>query len=211
MPGLDWSALAATKLVRDPFDYAHTPQALTPETAASVSQSFPEITRPGSYSLRDVKIGPVLQSLIEDLQSERFREAMANLFQMDLGTRPCLITLRGQVAARDGRIHTDSKTKLLSLLLYLNDGWTTNDAQLRMLKNNHDVNAFAFEVPPTMGSLVGFRRTDNSWHGHTRFVGQRRALQLNYLVSKKDNFVSRMRHGVSAVTKRWAKGNQARP
>jgi hypothetical protein len=31
------------------------------------------------------------------------------------------------------------------------------------------------------GTLLAFRRTDHSWHGHKPFVGERRMLQLNYL------------------------------
>jgi len=30
------------------------------------------------------------------------------------------------------------------------------------------------EVPPSDGTLVAFKRSDNSWHGHKPFSGKRR-------------------------------------
>jgi SM-20-related protein len=36
-------------------------------------------------------------------------------------------------------------------------------------------------VPPAGGTLLVFRRTPVSWHGHKRFVGERRMLQLNFI------------------------------
>ena len=39
----------------------------------------------------------------------------------------------------------------------------------------------AAEVPPAGGTLLVFRRTRVSWHGHKRFVGERRMLQLNFI------------------------------
>ena len=34
-----------------------------------------------------------------------------------------MVTARGQSAARDGQIHTDSRTKLITVLIYMNNSW----------------------------------------------------------------------------------------
>jgi hypothetical protein len=126
---------------------------------------------------------------------------MERIFDLELTDRPALVTLRGQCSARDGRIHTDSRSKILSLLLYLNEGWQSPEGRLRLLRTPYDINDYAVEIPPTLGSLVGFSRGDGSWHGHTPFIGQRRVLQLNYLQSARASWVGGLRHRLSALSK----------
>jgi SM-20-related protein len=201
MGGLDWQVIEQARLETDPFDHVALKQVLTAECASAVSLEYPDIRSPGSFSLADAPAGPVLAGLIEDLLSVRFRTQMQRIFAVDLGDRPAVVTLRGQCSGRDGRIHTDSRSKVLSLLLYLNAGWVGSEGQLRLLRNGSDIEAQAVEIPASLGSLVVFRRTDHSWHGHTPFVGQRRVLQMNYLQSSRDSLVGALRHRFSALTK----------
>jgi hypothetical protein len=49
--------------------------------------------------------------------------------------------------------------------------------------------------------LVAFKRTDDSWHGHTTYSGPRRVLQLNYLQSSRASLVGALRHRLSALSK----------
>ncbi|MBS0333755.1 MAG: 2OG-Fe(II) oxygenase [Proteobacteria bacterium] len=202
MTCLDWDAIEQTSLERQPFDHFIVPQVLTETCSAAIPREFPTIGSPGSFSLDDVRPGPVLARLIAELLSERFRRRMEGLFDVDLADRPAVVTLRGQASGRDGRIHTDSRSKLLSLLLYLNEEWRSPDGQLRLLRGPRGLDDYAVEAPPTMGRLLGFRRTDDSWHGHTQFVGQRRVLQLNYLRSERASLVGNLRHRLSALGKR---------
>lgn len=202
MPILDWNLLEAARLEREPFDHLRLEHVIRPEAAAAVSADFPEIRDRGSFSLRDARPGPVLADLIAELESDRFRALMARLFDVDLTGRATLVTLRGASGPNDGSIHTDSKTKILSLLLYLNPDWTGGEGQLRLLRDGESLDSVAVEIPATMGSLVVFRRCDNSWHGHTRYVGPRRVLQLNYLVSRQTGLLADLRHRASAVWKR---------
>ena len=41
-------------------------------------------------------------------------------------------TLRGYSRKKDGKIHTDSKTKILTVLLYLNENWLDINGNLRL-------------------------------------------------------------------------------
>lgn len=201
MSGLNWSALEAAVLRPDPFSHFVVADALEPGLPEAIGRDFPDIRSPGSFSLKDAPPGPALADLIADLVGARFRAQVERIFDLDLAGRPALVTLRGQCCARDGRIHTDSRTKVVSLLLYLNETWESGEGRLRLLRNGRDPSAAAVEIPPTFGSLVGFRRSERSWHGHTTYVGPRRVLQLNYLQTETHSQFATLRHRVSAFWK----------
>ena len=202
MSALNWRAIESAHLVRAPFDHMAIAQALEPDAIAAITADFPAIRDSGSFALADAPPGPAVRELIAELESPRFRRQMARIFGIDLEGRPAVVTLRGQCASRDGRVHIDSKSKLISLLLYLNEGWADPDGQLRLLDGPEDLEAPAVEIPATIGSLVAFQRSDHSWHGHTSFAGQRRVVQLNYLRSERDSLVGNLRRRLSALTKR---------
>jgi len=202
MSGLDWQALEKAQLQREPFDYFQLANVLTDACAKGVAADFPAISGTGSYSLQDARPGPALKALVEDLESDRFRDLMGRVFGIDLEGKPVLVTLRGHCGSQDGKIHTDSESKILSILLYLNPDWTGPDGELRMLRSETDLDDYAAQIPAGMGSIVAFRRSENSWHGHTLFHGERRVLQINYLHSARNSLVSELRHRFSALTKR---------
>lgn len=204
MACLNWRAIEAAELVHEPFDHIAVPQVLEPECAAAIPGEFPAIRSPGSFSLADAPPGPALRALVDDLLSRRFRARMSQIFQVDLEDRPTIVTLRGQCCARDGRVHTDSKSKLVSLLLYLNETWSDPEGRLRLLKREDGFDTAPVEIPATLGSMVAFRRSDHSWHGHSPVVGQRRVLQLNYLKTGRASVVGELRHRLSAFAKQLA-------
>ena len=45
---------------------------------------------------------------------------------------------------------------------------------------------FAAEVPPTMGTVFGFLRADNSWHGHRPFAGERKVVQIAWVTNAEE-------------------------
>ena len=53
---------------------------------------------------------------------------------VDLKGRPTMVTARGISAARDGQIHTDSRTKLMTVLIYMNNAWEAKTGRLRLLR-----------------------------------------------------------------------------
>ena len=96
----------------------------------------------------------------------------------------------------------DSATKILTVLIYLNRAWGAESGRLRLLRSPTDIEDYAVEVPPDPGMLIPFRRSDRSWHGHLRFVGERRSVQLNWLTSAGVLRRERARHALSAVVNR---------
>ena len=113
------------------------------------------------------------------------RRAMEGKFAIDLAGRPTMITLRGHSDGKDGRIHTDTATKLITVLLYMNPAWEIGEGRLRLLRGPDDLEDFVAEIPPTAGTMVAFRRSENSFHGHRPHIGERRSIQLNWVTDQR--------------------------
>ena len=112
-----------------------------------------------------------------------------------------MVTLRARTRPVDGQIHTDSETKIVTALIYLNEDWSNQGGRLRLLRGPDDIEDMIAEVPPDAGTLLAFRRTDNSWHGHKPFDGVRRSIMLNWMVDAATMRRELRRHALSAGVK----------
>lgn len=201
-PRLDLERFEATPLQRAPFDFLIVPGFLKRAALPAVERDFPPIDRGGSFPATSVKCGPAFTALLDELQGPAVTAAFAAKFGIDLGGRPTMVTLRGQSREKDGAIHTDSKSKLVTALIYLNSEWESDGGRLRMLNGPGDIEDYVAEVPPEAGTLVAFRCGANAWHGHKPFVGQRRSIQLNWLTDGGVLKRELRRHAFSAWTKK---------
>lgn len=206
---LKFDALAKTPLTTDPYDYVVVEDFLDPAAQESILAGFPHMPDAGSFPLSELAVGPGLQALFYALDGPSFRQAIEAKFGVDLTGRATMFTLRGRCDARDGRIHTDSKKKIITVLLYLNADWRESGGRLRVLRSGEDLNAVAAEVPPAFGTLLAFRRSDHSWHGHETYVGPRKVIQMNWVVSEKAAAWEQLRHRISAAAKRLRGGRRA--
>jgi hypothetical protein len=202
MDAIDLTAFASTALVRQPFEYLIVPGFIRAEARAAINAAYPCIEAPGSFPASEVTYGPAFRSLLEALQGPAVRRAFAEKFQIDLTDRPTMITVRGQCGTRDGHIHTDTPSKIITALIYMNPKWEQPGGCLRLLRSAHNIDDVLVEVPPTEGTLLAFRRSDNSFHGHKPFVGQRRVIQLNWVTGRGIEFRELFKHRVSAWVKR---------
>ncbi len=184
MAYLDLPALERTQLERDPYDYLIVPNFIEPSRFSAVSKDYPQVPGPGSHPPSELDIRGEFAALIEELHGEAFRKSIEQKFDIDLAGRPTMYTVRGFVRARDGEIHTDSRTKIITVLLYMNEGWEADGGRLRILRSGTSLEDPVAEVPPNGGTLLAFRRADNSWHGHKPHEGPRRAIQLNWVTSQ---------------------------
>lgn len=174
-------ALYEQELQTDPFDYLVVPGFLDPDVLARVNRDYPDIATAANHALKGLACGPAFASLMEELQQPALAEALGEKFGLDLASMPTTITVRKYCERTDGNIHTDHKSKVITVLVYFNEEWTHEEGRLRLLRSRDRLDDYAAEVPPLGGTLLAFRRTDHSWHGHTQFVGERRMVQLNYL------------------------------
>ena len=196
-------AFRATRIEHDPFDYVIVPNFVEPEKLGAVLADYPEVPGPGSHPPAGLKISGYFKKLMNELLDRPFRKIIEEKFDIDLTDRPTMYTVRGFCRARDGKIHTDSKTKLITVLLYMNDeSWQSSTGRLRILRNGSDLENYAAEVEPSGGTLLVFKRSDKSWHGHHPFEGKRRAIQLNWVVDQSVVDREQGRHGFASAIKR---------
>lgn len=174
-------ALRAAQLHTDPYDYLVVPGFLDADALARVNRDYPAIDTAANHSLENLTYGPAFEALMEELRGPALATVMGEKFDLELASLPTTVTVRKFCERTDGNIHTDHKSKIITVLVYFNDKWEHADGQLRLLRSKDDINDYAAQVAPDGGTLLAFRRTDHSWHGHTRYVGERRMVQINYL------------------------------
>lgn len=199
---IDLARLAAAPAADAPFPYVVAEGLVAPDALAQVGADFPAVGRSGLFPLSAVAGGPAFARLAEDLRQPMFAALIGGKLGLDLSGLPMMITVRGVCGPRDGRTHVDSRDKAATGILYLNDAaWDAEGGRLRLLRSA-DLDDVIAEVPPTGGTLIAFRRTENSWHGHRPFEGPRRYLMFNWLRSEAALAKNVGRHRISAAFKR---------
>ena len=166
-----------------------------------LDQEFPEISDGGSFPKESLNLGENLKLLINELEGEEFKKVLEEKFHVDLSDSEVVSTIRGYSREKDGQIHTDSKSKILTVLLYLNHEWKEETGNLRMLSNKNDIESYFDEMSSESGNMIAFRVTENCWHGFLPFEGTRKSIQLNY-VFKKSLSIHNLRHKLSAIFKK---------
>src|SRR5262249_7715231 len=142
-------------------------------------------------------------NLLDDLESETLAAILSEKLALPLDPKANLITVRRWSRKSDGRIHTDSERKIATVLIYLNETWNAAEGgAIRVLRSEHDFADYAREVPPVQGNAFGFRRADDSWHGHLPFEGERLVVQLTYLQSAEAAQHKRRAAGIQGMMKK---------
>jgi len=177
----DFSALDSATLEREPFDFVIVPNFLTASALATANRDFPLIKSPANFPREQLRYGPGFGQVLDALDSDEFSERLGAKFGLELIGQPTTISVRKFCEASDGNIHTDHRSKIITALLYFNTEWDHEGGKLRMLRSKKDIEDYAAEVLPVGGTFLAFLRTDHSFHGHKRFVGERRMLQMNWL------------------------------
>jgi len=207
---IDLAAFAAAPLTREPFPFVMVPGFVKPEAMAAINRDYPLVTHPGSFPLPTLSYGPAFAEFIAAIEGPDFTRAVEEKFGIDLTGRPTMVTARGVSAARDGQIHTDSRTKLVTVLIYMNNAWEAKTGRLRLLRGPDDLEDVIAEVPPEEGTLLVFRNDENAWHGFHPFEGPRRVIQLNWVTDMGVVRREQTRHRISAFFKRL-KGKPVQP
>ena len=202
MSSINLEAFRRTPLNSEPFPYLTIPKFVRSDVYATLSQDFPVVTKPGSFPVSELSVTPTFEQFLGELRSTAVTQAFATKFDVDLAQRPTMITIRGMCRAKDGKIHSDSRSKLLTVLIYMNDIWPHKGGRLRLLRSVGDLNDMITEVEPGPGTMVAFLNTDSAWHGHTQYNGQRRAIQLNWVTDEGVVKREQGRHRFSAKIKK---------
>jgi hypothetical protein len=205
----DLERFRRTPLVADPFDHLIVPGFVRAEALAAINRDFPEIEKPGSFPVSTLTCGPAFRAMIDAVNDPAMTAAFSEKFSLDLADRPIMVTVRGRAQAKDGRIHTDSKSKIITVLIYMNGRWEAPGGRLRLLRSPDSLDDMVAEVPPEEGTLLAFRNGPTAWHGHARHVGPRRTIQVNWVTGSDVVRREQRRHGLSARFKRLFAGSGA--
>ncbi len=206
MAHLNIDRLRSAKIATEPYQFTIVPDFLSSESVRRINATYPNIAKGGSYPIESLDQGMAIKEVIDELDGPEFETVIAEKFGVVLNGRPKMYSLRGYTRAKDGQIHTDSKDKIVTVLLYLNETWVQPGGRLRILRNGTNVDDYVAEVPPDNGTLLAFKRSDSSWHGHHPFDGQRRSLQMNWMTSEGSKGFHAIRHKISAAVKKAMTG-----
>ena len=184
---IDLEAFKRAHAAREPFAHFTGEGALKGDRIEALDRDFPNLRHAGYLTLEEVKPTGAFAEFLDELQGVEMAAVASALLGFDLRPRPRLVTIMRQCPRRAGRIHTDGKSKLATMLIYFNRAWAAGAAgAVRVLGDEHDFESTVAEVPPLMGNFLGFLRSDNSWHGHLPFEGERKVVQITWLESAAD-------------------------
>ena len=203
---LDYAALDETPVSQNPFTHVVVRNFLPPAALARIHAELPRRNRGGSFPPQALALGPTAKTLMRELEGPVLRRAIAEKFGLALQDAPSMLTIRLATREKDGQIHTDSRAKRLTALLYLNPAsaaFEQQDGCLRLMRSATDLEDYAVEVPPTEGTLLVFPNGPTTWHGHRTHVGQRYSVQLNYMTDDAKARSEMRRHRFSALIKRY--------
>jgi len=185
MAFLDLDRLRESPLQREPFEFVVVDDFLKGSELPALVEAFPQLTGHGSYPLAVVTPCSLFERLTAELEGDAMRRAIEDKFAVDLDGRPTMITLRGYSDGKDGGIHTDSTTKIITVLIYMNSEWHEAAGRLRLLRGPDNLADYVAEISPLAGTMVAFRRSAASFHGHQAHVGPRRSIQLNWVTDSR--------------------------
>ena len=131
---LDFDTLAAASLRNDPFDFLVVPDFVRAPALALANQDYPAIDGPTNLPPEGLSYGPGFQQLLDALNGPEFAQALGDKFGLDLAACPTTVTVRKYSEASDGNIHTDHRSKIITVIVYFNEDWHHEGGKLRMLR-----------------------------------------------------------------------------
>lgn len=176
-------AIRSAQRSGDPYDYMLGSGLLKPEAIEDLRHDFPAIQKPGYLTLEEVQLQGSFGTLVEELEGGELTEELSCIFGKNLHPYPRLTTVMKRSQPKYGAIHTDGPSKVMTMLVYMNDNWEAGDGgRLRVLYDGEHFEPYKVEVPPTMGTVFAFLRGERSWHGHQPFVGERKVVQVAWVM-----------------------------
>lgn len=196
-----------TLVRQEPFPYLLAHGQLPEDARDALDRDFPKYAGAGFFPWQEKDCGPAVNELVTALTAPGFASAVGSRLGIpDLGKYPTLVTICRSLNKRHGTIHTDSKSKVATALLYLNRQWPdTSDGCLRFLNRVDDIDDMASpEVKPLYGEFAIFKREENSFHGHLPYEGERRVIQVAWLTSEEEKLRKTQRGRFSRLFKKLA-------
>jgi SM-20-related protein len=202
---IDVDKVYNAKLETSPYEYIVVSDFIKDEWKDKLIEAYPKVKAAGSFPLSTVPCSAEFMKMIDELNSDAFRHAVETKFSLNLEGKPTMFTVRGKCRLKDGQVHTDSESKIITLLLYMNPSWETQEGGRLRVLNSNNIDDIKTEISPNVGTLLIFKRSDHSYHGHLPFEGQRKVIQMNWVTHQKFVDQEQKRHRWSAIFKMFSK------
>lgn len=184
---IDLASLRDAQPAHEPYDFILASRFPKRDAVDDLRRDSPQIDKPGYLTVDEVRLQGRFKELIDELEGPELTEELSRKFGLDLHPFPRLTTIMKRSQPKYGAIHTDGPSKIMTMLVYMNDEWEQGaGGRLRVLYDGKNYEPYAVEIPPTMGTMFAFLRPDNSWHGHLPFAGERRVVQVAWVKSQAD-------------------------
>ena len=196
---------AGTHIRHKPFSFMFAEGVLADSARSALAADFPRYPGAGFFPHETTDCGPTINRLIEELTTPAFADAIGTRLGIDsLGRFPTLVTICRALNKRHGTIHTDSRSKIVTALVYLNETWPdTSGGCLRFLNRADSIEDMVCpELRPLYGNLAAFRRSKVSFHGHLPFEGERHVIQIAWLTSEDEKLRKTKRGKLSRLFKK---------
>jgi hypothetical protein len=155
-------AIRRAALSRQPYDFLLGNEMLKADAIGDLRRDFPDIEKPGYLTVDEVALKGRFKTLIEELESPGTDEELSTKFGRDLHAFPRLTTIMKRSQPKYGSIHTDGPSKVMTMLVYMNDAWEADEGgRLRVLYDGQRFEPYAVEVPPVMGTVFAFCEVTN--------------------------------------------------
>lgn len=177
-------------LVRQsPFPFFVAKDQLSEDLYSDLKKDFPQYKSAGYLPYEPSDCGEAVNALVDYMTSDEFSNAVGEKLGIEnLSQYPTMVSISKTLNKRHGTIHTDGKAKVATVLMYLNKEWNHgSDGCFRFLNRIDDIEDTVMpEVTPVFGTLAGFKRCDNSFHGHLPFEGERRVVQVAWIINEAE-------------------------
>lgn len=183
---LDIARLDAAPIGNDPCVYVHVPGFVRSDALKEINRDYPDIRERGNFPPEDLTYGPGFATLIEELSSPELKAAFERKFGLDLSHNPLQLTARKYVDETDSGLHNDSRTKVVTVLLYFNESWNHAGGKLRLTRDDQDFENYTVECEPKDGNLLAFVRSATSFHGYLPCSAERRSIQMYWVKPKRE-------------------------
>jgi len=186
---LQLDALRSANAEKSPYTHLVASGVLSDKDKKKLNADFPEIATPGFFPLESLgELRGSFKILVHEMQSSELADILSEKLGVDLRGKPSIVTVRKWSAIKDGPVHNDGASKIVTALVYLTENWPEDEegGRFAVLSSDKGFQDTVTEVIPSYGMFSCFVRSDNSWHGHKPFAGERRVVQIAWLKSMDD-------------------------
>ncbi|KAK3265168.1 hypothetical protein CYMTET_26130 [Cymbomonas tetramitiformis] len=190
---LNLEKLKAAVVKLRPYEHVFVEKFISPQDLKVINDDFPPSLKTTPHveerTLREAReIYGAFATLLAEMRSPELQELLQTKFRQDLNSTGKRLSMRGITKVGDGRIHCDKESKVLTILLYLNEAWPQKGSggHLRLL-TSRNYRDYVEQIPSYQGNLVVFKNPSRGkmirkagFHGYLPYLGERRVIQLNY-------------------------------